>query len=93
METVRLEEGEGLASEVVTVCQFKIGDDVRTPESLPVSHGRVTRVYEGGRFFEVEKVYGRQRYRRKYTLATLLAAIEADRQRVKARRQRAKKAR
>lgn len=69
---------------------FKVGDDVRTPESMPVSRGKVTRVYEDGRFYEVEKAYGRLRYRRKYSLRMLLDAIEAHKNVEKERRQRAK---
>ena len=72
---------------------FKLGELVRTPTSLPAAWGRITRVYEEGRFYEVEKRYGRQFWRRKYGHATLVAAAEKHQRDIEAKRDRAKEAR
>jgi len=69
---------------------FNVGNQVRTPECLPVSYGIVTQVYEHGRYYEVQKQYGRRKWRRKYTLAELEDAAALEQRLKQERRLRAK---
>lgn len=69
---------------------FEIGQQVRTPESLPVCYGTVIEIYNEGEFVKVRKEYGRKKWARKYTRKQLEDAEQADKDRRKASRDRYK---